>query len=421
MAVEIRMPQLGLTMTEGTVTEWLKREGDEVKAGDVVARIETDKLTSDVESPVDGVLLKICAREGETLPVQGLLAVAGSPAEAAAEGTAAPAGDRDAAAPEGGGRLVPKEPSGDASGSAVAETVAKNAAGESENRRGGRIVASPLARKTASLRGISLDRVRGTGPGGRIRQKDVLARGPEPSLGGSNRPAAGSGTPSVRSPLGGMRKTIGRRMKESLREAPQVTLVTEARADGMIAFRERLNSVDPEARIGYTDILVKLSAIALRDFPEMNSSIDGDDLVLHGRIDVGVAVAVPGGLLVPVIKDADRKGLKAIREAVKDLAAKAREGRLTAEEASGGTFSVSNLGAYDVDAFTPIVNLPECAVLGVGRIVRKPVVDDAGAVVPASVMPLSLSFDHRIADGALAAGFLKRIKEGVENPDRMYL
>lgn len=415
MAVEIRMPQLGLTMTEGTVVEWVKREGDAVKTGEVVARIETDKLTSDVESPVDGVLLKICAREGETLPVQGLLAVAGSPEEAGAAVSAAPAGDREAIVPGGGERSAPKEPSGNA--------AARTAAGESAGKRGGRIVASPLARRTASLRGISLDRVRGTGPGGRIRRKDVLARALETPIGGSGSASAssGPGIPSRRSPLGGMRKTIGRRMTESLREAPQVTLVTEARADGMIAFRERLNSADPEARIGYTDIVVKLSAIALRDFPEMNSSIDGGDLVLHGRIDVGVAVAVPGGLLVPVVKDADRKGLKAIHETVKDLAAKAREGRLTAEETSGGTFSVSNLGAYDVDAFTPIVNLPECAVLGVGRIVRKPVVDEAGAVVPASVITLSLSFDHRIADGALAAGFLKRIKDGVEIPDRMYL
>ncbi|HBV67880.1 MAG TPA: dihydrolipoamide acyltransferase [Clostridiales bacterium] len=221
--------------------------------------------------------------------------------------------------------------------------------------------------------------------------------------------------------MSNMRKVIGKRMQASKQIAPHVTLTTEVNVDKTVALRSKLNAANADVRFSYTDILVKMAAVALRNHPIVNSSITGDSIILHVRVNIGVAVALDEGLIVPVVKDADRKGLKAINVETKELIGKSKNNTLSPDEMSGATFTISNLGGYDIDGFNPVINLPESAILGVGRIVRKPVVNKNDEIVPASMMVLSLSFDHRVMDGATAAKFLKDLKGYMEDPDNMYL
>jgi pyruvate dehydrogenase E2 component (dihydrolipoamide acetyltransferase) len=407
MATEIKMPQLGLTMTEGLIGEWLKKVGDEIKKGDALVQITTDKLSSEIESEVDGVLRVIIAKEGDEIPVQGLLAIIGDANEeinVASDAPKAEAKSEAAAKVESAPQVVQKA-------------------------KGGRIIASPLAKKVAAKMGVDISEVAGSGFNGRIVQKDVLAHEQNTEAAASQEasvaPAVKVSVPTESGdtvkPLTSMRKVIGKRMTESKHNAPHVTLTTEANVNKTIALRSKLNEKNSDTRLSYTDILVKMAATALRTVPMMNTSIVGDNIIIHDRINIGVAVALDEGLLVPVVRDADRKGLKAICKDTKDLISKARNNKLTGDELVGGTFTISNLGSYDIDGFTPIINLPECAILGVGRIVRKPIVNENDEIVPASMMTLSLSFDHRVADGALAAQLLKTIKGYLEDPDQMYL
>ncbi|SNT09693.1 pyruvate dehydrogenase E2 component (dihydrolipoamide acetyltransferase) [Anaerovirgula multivorans] len=408
MATEIRMPQLGLTMTEGMIGEWLKKEGDVVQKGDALLQITTDKLATEIESEADGVLRVIYAKEGDEVPVQGLLAIVGS---------------------------LDEEINID-SNSSKTETIADVAVQEeqhisptTEKAQRKRIKASPLAKKTATKLGIDLSGITGSGFSGRIVQKDVLAQEPkrtetvsvETIYEAVESPDVPTESADVIKPLTSMRKVIGKRMTESKHNAPHVTLTTEANVDKTILLRSKLNDKNTEVRLSYTDILVKMIATTLRHIPMMNTSIEEDRIIIHDKVNIGVAVALEEGLLVPVVRDADRKGFKAISKEIKDLAARAKENKLSGDELMGGTFTISNLGNYDVDGFTPIINLPESAILGVGRIVRKPVVNENDEIVPASMMTLSLSFDHRVADGALAAQLLKMIKDYLEDPDQMYL
>ena len=404
MATEIRMPQLGLTMTEGLIGEWLKKEGDAVKKGEALVQITTDKLSSEIESEVDGVLRVVCVKEGDEVPVQGLIAIIGD----ANEEINVICDSSKAEIKTEAGVKEEKYP----------VTI--------EKVKGGRIIASPLAKKTAANRGMDLSEITGSGFNGRIVQKDVLAQEQSVTATVSAEIAAVKAIVSTESkdiikPLTSMRKVIGKRMTESKHTASHVTLTTEANVDKTIALRNKLNAKNSDIRFSYTDILVKMTATALRNIPMLNTSIDGDNIIIHDRINIGVAVALEDGLLVPVVRDADRKGLKAIRIDTKDLIEKVRGNKLTGDELVGGTFTISNLGGYDIDGFTPIINLPECAILGVGRIVRKPIVNENDEIVPASMMTLSLSFDHRIADGALGAQLLKMIKDYLEDPDKMYL
>lgn len=400
MATEIRMPQLGLTMTEGLIGQWLKEEGDAVKKGDALVQITTDKLSSEIESEVDGVLRVVCVKEGEEVPVQGLIAIIGDANEEISITSAS------------------------AKAEVKPETIVQKTIVAIEKAKGGRIIASPLAKKVAAKMGVDLSAITGSGFNGRIVEKDVLEQ--EQNVVAvlqevSEVKASEAVQGDIIKPLTSMRKVIGKRMTASKHTAPHVTLTTEANVDKTIALRSKLNAKNSDIRFSYTDILVKMAATALRNIPMLNSSIDGDNIILHDRINVGVAVALEDGLLVPVVKDADRKGLKAICNDTKDLIGKVRGNKLTGDELVGGTFTISNLGGYDIDGFTPIINLPECAILGVGRIVRKPIVNENGEIVPASMMTLSLSFDHRIADGALGAQLLKMIKDYLEDPDQMYL
>jgi pyruvate dehydrogenase E2 component (dihydrolipoamide acetyltransferase) len=410
MATEVKMPQLGLTMEEGTISKWVKQEGDKVNVGDVLVEITTDKLSSEIESEVEGVLLKIVAQEGEDIPVKGVIAIIGNEGETV-DVPAAPKAVEEAkveAAPVA--VEAPKAP-------AVTET--------------GRVKASPLAKKTAADLGVDLTGLSGTGTGGRIVQKDVFeaaekqksqpAQTAATAASPVAAPAVQAASADIVKPLSNMRKVIGKRMQANKQTAPHVTLTTEVNVDKTIALRNKLNAKNKDVRFSYTDILVKMSAAALRSHPIMNSSITEDSFIIHDRVNIGVAVALDGGLVVPVVSDADRKGLKAITTETKELITRARENTLTPDQMSGATFTISNLGGYDIDGFTPVINLPEAAILGVGRIVKKPIVNENDEIVPASMMVLSLSFDHRVVDGADAAAFLKTLKGYLEDPDNMYL
>lgn len=411
MATEVIMPQLGLTMEEGTIGKWIKQEGDKVNVGEVLVEITTDKLSSEIESEVEGVLLKIVAQEGEDIPVKGVIAIIGE------EGEKVDTPQAPKAAEEPKAEEAPKSIEAPKSAS-VTET--------------GRIKASPLAKKIALDLGVDLTKVTGTGPNGRIVQKDVLAAEAQPTAQKSesalaqakvvpaSAPVAAQSGDIVK-PLTNMRKVIAKRMQTSKNTAPHVTITTEVNVDKTIALRSKLNAKNTDVRFSYTDILVKMAAVALRNYPKLNSSITEDSIILHDKVNVGVAVALDDGLIVPVVKDADRKGLKAITKETKDLISKARSNTLSPDEMAGATFTISNLGGYDIDGFTPVINLPEAAILGVGRIVKKPIVNENDEIVPASMMVLSLSFDHRVIDGAQAAEFLKAIKGYLEDPDNMYV
>lgn len=409
MATEIIMPQLGLTMEEGTIAKWIKQVGDKVAVGDVLVEITTDKLSSEIESEVEGVLLKIVAQEGEDIPVKGLLAIIG------AEGEQVGAASAPAAKKE---EVQSEAPKAEAQPKAASVT------------EGGRVKASPLAKKIASELGVDLSTVAGSGPNGRIVQKDVLAAEVKPAVVEKAAPevkAAPAAAPvqtanaDVVKPLTNMRKVIAKRMQQSKNTAPHVTITTEVNVDKTIALRSKLNAKNADVRFSYTDILVKMCATALRNYPKINASITEDSMIFHDKINIGVAVALDDGLIVPVVSNADRKGLKAITKETKDLINKARTNTLSPDEMSGATFTISNLGSYDIDGFTPVINLPEAAILGVGRIVKKPIVNENDEIVPASMMVLSMSFDHRVVDGAQAAEFLKALKGYLEDPDNMYV
>ncbi|MDW5299150.1 MAG: dihydrolipoamide acetyltransferase family protein [Sedimentibacter sp.] len=410
MATEVIMPQLGLTMEEGTIAKWIKQVGDKVAKGDVLVEITTDKLSSEIESEVEGVLLKIVAQEGEDIPVKGLLAIIGEEGEQVGASTQAPAAKAE--------EVQAEAPKAAAAPQAVSVT------------EGGRVKASPLAKKIAAELGVDLSTVAGSGPNGRIVQKDVLAAEVKPAAPQAVATEVKAAAPApvkavvsgdVVRPLTNMRKVIAKRMQQSKTTAPHVTLTTEVNVDKTIALRSKLNAKNTDVKFSYTDILVKMCATALRNYPKINSSITEDSIITHDKVNVGVAVALDDGLIVPVVSDADRKGLKAITKETKDLISKARTNTLSPDEMSGATFTVSNLGSYDIDGFTPVINLPEAAILGVGRIVKKPIVNANDEIVPASMMVLSLSFDHRIVDGAQAAEFLKAIKGYLEDPDNMYV
>lgn len=448
MATEIKMPQLGLTMTEGTVGKWKKNIGDPVEVGDALVEIMTDKITSEVEATAAGVLRVICAKEGEELPVQALLCIvgsadekidqpgAGAPApENSAAPAAAPAVKKEVKASPAAKRLAEEKgidialvPGSGPDGRIVVSDVEKYLESAPAPQADGRVKASPYAKKIAGELGVELSTVAGTGPEGRIVEEDVRkaatakAQAPQTAPAPQAAPAAAvqAAAPSQGQPLSGMRKVIAERMTASKHTAPHVTLMTEVNVGATVAFRTELNARNSEIRFSYTDILTKMVATALRRFPAVNASIIDGAIVTHDDINVGIAVALDNGLLVPVLRGADKLGLKEIHGQCKDLVDKARGNKLGLDLLSGGTFTISNLGSYDVDGFTPIINLPESAILGVGRIIKKPaVVNDE--IVIASMMTLSLSFDHRIVDGAQAAQFLKCIKTYLEDPVSMLM
>ena len=401
MAYEVLMPQLGLTMEEGTVSQWIKHEGDAVKAGDVVVEITTDKLTNEITSEQDGVLLKIVAQEGEDVPVKGLLAYIGQPGEQVGE-TTAPAVSAASAAP-----------SAEPAAALASAPAASPAAG------GKRIRISPLARKIAGQMGVDYTVLTGTGPSGRIVKRDILAAAesapkaaaPAPADRKIAAPAAVSGTAfpvknlelmegDTVEKLTGMRKVVAQRMYTSAVEIPTVTQTVKVDVTALLAFRKKLKEV----------------AKALRRHPEILVSLDGEQIIRRAHVNLGMAVALDAGLIVPVIRDADLLSLEALSAKARDLAERARANQLGADEYKGSTFTVSNLGMFGVESFTPIINQPDAAILGVNCTEDELVMEDDGTIAKHQVLRISLTFDHRLLDGAVAAKFEMTVRDLLEHP-----
>ncbi|MGE5285125.1 MAG: dihydrolipoamide acetyltransferase family protein [Actinomycetota bacterium] len=410
MPINVIMPSLGFDMTEGLLAHWLKNEGDPVVKGQAIAEIETEKATVEIEAAVSGILARIIVQAGETVPVGTLIGVI---AEAGDEVTAAgpsPA-PTPPAPPFPPSVPAPTPPAPPASPAAAPVPEAGEGAAPSEAR----VKASPVARKMAEEAGLDLSRVKGTGPGGRVVERDVqaaIATGSSPSPPGV--PAGPA--PGVTVPLNTMRRTIARRMTESKATAPHFYVTVEINMDDAMKMREQLNSNAPETdRISVNDLVVAAAARTLARFPVLNASYREGRLEMHPQVNIGIAVALEDGLIPPVVRDADKKPLKKIAAESRALTERARTNKLRSDDLGGATFTVSNLGMFDVDEFIAIINPPEAAILAVGAVTRRPVAA-AGEVRIASLMKTTLSVDHRVADGAQAGRFLQEFKNLLENP-----
>ncbi len=411
MPYEVKLLQLSPSMDEGTVTTWLKKEGDQVEEGEELYEVESDKVSAPVKSPATGIVHQLTAKEGETVPVGALLAIIALPGEEL-EAPAAVAQVEPAAAPA---------PEVSAPAPAAPTPVAQTS-------RAGRKFVSPRARRVAKELGVDPTTLTGTGPGGRVLERDVVAASkaaPAPAVA----PAAPAPAPAampgafdaVR--LAGMRKAIAERMHHSKTTTAPVTLTSEVDMSEVAKLRSQINTEWESKfniRVSYTDVIVRAVTKALGEHPAVNASLVDQEIRRHNDINVGVAVALDEGLIVPNIPNADQKSLLEISTAIRELADKARAGSLSHTEVTGGTFTITNLGTYGVEAFTPIINYPECAILGVGRIADRAVVRD-GEIVVRPTMWLSLTFDHRIVDGAPAAQFLARVQDLLESPYLLFV
>ncbi len=427
MPVEVRMPELASDMTEADLLSWLVKPGDSVRAGDLIAEIETDKSTVEFESPVSGTLLEILVPGGtDGVAVGTVLALFEGDADAASP---APPEEPQGAAPEPESKPAP-EPAARAAAqpepAPVAAPTAKSASGAS---------ATALARRVAGQTGVDLDAVAGTGPGGRITKSDVQAAKParpaqpekpaQPQATGASADKAEtppssfqSDTPFRIEPLSRMRRTIATRLQQSKQTIPHFYLHVDCAIDRLLDLRKKLNAEG--RRISVNDFIVRASALALIEVPGANVSYSDEGLVYYERADVAVAVATDGGLVTPLVREADRKELEQLSDEIRDLATRAREGKLTPREYQGGSFTVSNLGMFGVDSVYPIVNPPQSCILGVGAGTEQPVVRD-GKVAVGHQMTLTLSADHRAVDGAVGAQLLAAIKRRVEDPLEMLL
>lgn len=427
MAVEIVLPRLGWTMEEGTLVEWLKKDGDPVQAGEVLFTVESDKAVNEVES-FDAGVLRIppdSPPPGSTVPVGTLLAYILAPGEALPAGRVASAPAAAAAAPavtasapaasrHGGPRISPRA-------RRLARQLGVDFSRVQGSGQSGRIVerdiqaasrtprVSPVARRMAQEAGVDLGALAAQKPGARLQRQDV-----EAALSAQTTPPA-AGTAA---PLSSLRRLIAQRMGESSRTTAAVTLFAEADAGELVELRQRFKeALGPrQVRVpSYNDFFLKLTALALSEHPQLNASWQGDSIQTHTRIDIGMAVDTEAGLLVPVLRQVDRLSLQELAEESAALGEGARTRRLKAEQLQGATFTVTNLGMYNIDAFTPIIDLPQCAILGIGRIALRPAVHQ-GQVVPRHQVVLSLSFDHRVVDGGPAARFLDAVRQYTEQP-----
>lgn len=420
--VVVTMPRLSDTMTEGTVATWLKKVGDAVAEGDILAEIETDKATMEFESFNAGTLLYIGIQEGNTAPVDSLLAIIG-PAGTDISGIA----DNFTA----GGAAPASAPATEETKAAPAAEKAPEAVADNSN---GRVLASPLAKKIASDKGIQLSQVKGSGENGRIVKSDIENFTPStqaaPSSNASAPAAKGeekAAAPKVFVPAGEvyteeiknsqMRKIIAKRLAESLFTAPHYNLVIEVSMDEAMQARAAINSV-PDTKVSFNDMVIKACALALKKHPKINSQWKEDAIIINHHVNIGVAVAVEDGLVVPVLKFTDAMSLSQIGGSVRDLAGRAKNKKLGPQEMEGSTFTVSNLGMFGITEFNSIINQPNSAILSVGAIVEKPVVKN-GQIVVGNTMMLSLACDHRTIDGATGAQFLQTLKQYIESPVTM--
>ena len=436
MTIRILMPALSPTMTEGNIAKWHKKEGDEVASGDLLAEIETDKATMELEAVDDGVLGKIIAAEGsENIAVNTPIAVMleegedAAAAEAAAQTAAKPA---PAAEPA-------RAPAASPEPAPTAEPApATQAAPAAPKSNGARVFASPLAKRMAADSGIDIGAISGSGPHGRVVKRDVeaaiAAGGAAPAAAPSAAPSAPAAPARAQLPVvaGGytevphnnMRKTIARRLRESKQTVPHFYVTMECEIDKLLAMRKDLNAraeaTGEDYKISVNDFVIRAAAFAMKKVPEVNASWTDEAMLLYNDIDISVAVAIDGGLITPIVRNADQKGLAVISNEMKDLAARAREGKLSPDEFQGGGFTISNLGMYGVKEFAAIINPPQSCILAVGAGEQRPVVRD-GALTTATMMSVTLSTDHRVVDGALGAEWLQAFKVLIEDPLAMLL
>jgi pyruvate dehydrogenase E2 component (dihydrolipoamide acetyltransferase) len=430
MPIEVLMPALSPTMTEGTLARWIKKEGDMVEAGDVIAEIETDKATMEVEATDEGKLAKILVAEGtEGVAVNAMIAVL------------LEEGEDDSAAESFSASVAPSAPA--AASEAATTTAAPAAASKaapvaaSTNNNSGRVFSSPLARRLAKDAGIELSAVKGSGPKGRVVKADILKAQTQGSAASTSVATSGMkagaptydadtkvnmfGMPYKELPVNNIQKITAKRLVESKQSVPHFYLTMDIQLDTLMAARAELNAKANGAyKLSVNDFIIKASAMALKAYPACNVSWQDTSMHQFMHSDISVAVATPNGLITPIVRAAEDKGLIAISNEVKELAGRAREGKLKPEEFQGGSFSISNLGMFGVSEFSAIVNPPQACILAVGAGVQQPVVKD-GQLAIANVMKATLSTDHRAVDGAVGAAFLKILKDYLENPVSMLL
>jgi pyruvate dehydrogenase E2 component (dihydrolipoamide acetyltransferase) len=457
---EVSMPRLSDTMQEGTITRWLKKPGDEVKKGDIIAEVETDKANMEVESYDAGILEQILINEGETAPIGQTIAVLGSgenvqqggqpkqangqqngqSREADVEPQKPSDNGKSEKAPTAAEDPTGANPSAEVERSLASDNKAQAQGAEAQSTSSdGSIKASPLARRIAEEHGINIGQIKGSGPGGRIVRDDVedfleqqrnqpaqaaqSTQTPAPAQASQPTAQQAPAAPSAQQQgdevrnISSMQKTIARRLAESKQNVPHFYVSNEVDLTDALALRQQLNSNVGEGgvKISVNDLIVKACALALEKFPDVNSSYKDGQFIHHQRVNVGIAVDIPNGLVVPVIRDANIKGVRSIARETKALAEKARAGKLAPDDFSGGTFSVSNLGMMDVTEFVPIINPPEAAILAVAS-ARKTFVPVNGQPVVRDIMPLTVSADHRILYGAMVARFLQEVKRLLQNP-----
>ena len=443
MAVELKMLQMDQTMTKGKIGKWLVKEGDTVTEGQPLLEIETDKVVHEQESPTDGVIAQILAEEGTNVPVNALLAIIGAPGEEVERVEADTKTEQQKPVEPAQPKATPSvtttiEPKASPAARQLAEKLAIDLTEVTASGPGGRILegdvqryidlrvpvpteaarlkASPLARRLAKEHGVNLSSIAGSGPDGRVVRDDVLqAASAAPEISAVETPALQQATEVIA--MEGIRGIIAERMTLSVQTNASVTLHTEVDATAFVELRGMLNDKlqAREVSITYTDLLVKVVANALGEHPRLNATLTDEGIHLLSEINIGVAVALEDGLVVPVVRDADKERLSEISTQVKSFAERARGNQLTPGELQGGTFTITNLGNFGIDAFTPIINPPESAILGVGRILKKPVVHDDEIVIR-SMLTLSLTFDHRVVDGAPAAQFLQTVSGYIQDP-----
>jgi pyruvate dehydrogenase E2 component (dihydrolipoamide acetyltransferase) len=438
MATKVIMPKLSPTMEEGQISRWLKKEGDKVAMGEPLAEIDTDKATMEMQALANGVLRKIIVNEGQSAPLGQLIAVIAEPeediasllSEAPAGAPAAAAPAQKEAAPE---QPAPPPPPAPAQSQPAPQAKAAAAASVGNGRQAstapasGRLIVSPLAARMAAESGLDLRSVQGSGPGGRIIKKDIEAalsqskaapapqypRAVEPV---QFRPAAIATASAYRDePATQIRQTIAKRLVTSLGPVPHFFLTTDIEMDRAAEMRRGINALDPELKISVNDVIIKVTAAALMQHPEVNASFQEKFVRYYEHADIGVAVAIEDGLITPVVRAADQKSLSQIATEVRELAERARSKRLQPEEYTGATFSISNLGMFGIDEFTAVINPPEGAILAIGAMTPKPVVRD-NEIVVRQMMRVTMSCDHRVIDGATGAKFLQTFKKILENP-----
>jgi pyruvate dehydrogenase E2 component (dihydrolipoamide acetyltransferase) len=411
MISKVVLAKLSPTMDEGTIVSWNKNEGDAVKVGDVLAVIETDKANMEMEALANGVLRKILVPAGGKAPIGTLIGVVAD-ANEDISGLLAKASAAVAPAPVA---AAPTAPTPVATAPTPVAPAPVAAPAPAPVTAGGRLKASPLARSIAARQNVPLAAISGSGPNGRIVKRDVEAyvTGGGAALRAVPSPAP-SVTPGQEIPLTSMRKAIARRLTESVQSAPHFYVTMEVDMDNAVSVREQILAAQ-ETKVSYNDLIIKCCAAALKKFPMVNASWGGEKIVTHGDVHIGVAVALPDGLITPVIRNADRKGLVDIAREARELAGRARDKRLKPEEYTGSTFTISNLGMFDVDEFTAIINPPDSAILAVGAVKKVPVVD-GDSIRPGYRMKITLSSDHRVIDGSLAAQFLQEVRRLLENP-----